>query len=349
MITDLKQSLERVPLFWRLQIIGWSAYFVYGCIIRTSHYQDVPMGVGMSLLLETTEFALSSVLRLIYRRLNFHTGLSARTLAYIALFSAAATACQLIITQFAAPYVADLADYQGRPSSLLTRIAFFGIIYVSWSAAYVWLKSEFAAREARSAAQRSELQMLRLQLNPHFMFNSLNNIASQIPERPETALEMTHDLSDFLRYSLDREGTLIATMAQEVEVMTAYLKIEKLRFEERLDYKVDVEADTLRMKVPSFLLQPLVENAVKHGLNGTEPPWTLTVGASRDGDRLCLRICNSGELDEAWESKPGLGIGVDNLRRRLALHYPGRHQFELRQEGGLVCALLTLTGEPCEV
>ena len=349
MFAILKNSVDRLPLFWRLQILGWSAYFVYGCIIRTSHYQDVPMGVGMSLMLETTEFALSSVLRLIYRRLNFHTGLSTRTLAYIALFSVAATACQLIITQFAAPYVADLADYQGRPSSLLTRVAFFGIVYLSWSAAYVWLKSEFAAREARAAAQRAELQMLRLQLNPHFMFNSLNNIATQIPDRPDTALEMTHDLADFLRYSLDHRVGLLVPLAHEAEAVTAYLKIEKLRFGDRLQFKVDMGEAASTVQVPCFLLQPMAENAVKHGLNSADPPWLLEVSVQRTGEQCVVRVSNTGKLDAGWETKADIGTGVANLRRRLELHYPARHQFDLRQEGILVVAEIVLQGEPCPV
>ncbi len=349
MYTFLKRQINRLPLFWRLQLLGWSAYFVYGCIIRTSHYDHVAMGVGMSLLLEPTEFVLSSGLRLIYRRLDFHTGLSQRTLGYILLFSVAATACQLVITYFAAPWVAALMDYHARPSSLLTRVAFFAIIYLSWSVAYVWLKSEFAAREVRAAAQRAELQMLRLQLNPHFMFNSLNNIATQIPDQPDTALEMTHDLADFLRYSLDQQRGLLGPLEHEVEVMTAYLKIEKLRFEERLQYKVEVDARALPVRVPCFLLQPLVENAVKHGLNSTAPPWVLEVRVDYKQERLRIEVRNSGQLQRDWDSKQELGIGVGNLRRRLALHYPDRHRFELRQEGALVCAEITLEGEPYDV
>lgn len=349
MFDFLKQQINRLPLFWRLQLMGWSAYFVYGSIIRTSHYDHVAMGVGMSLLLEPIEFVLSSGLRLVYRRLKFHTGLSQRTLGLILVFSLVATMLQLVITYFAAPWVALLADYHARPSSLLTRVTFFTIIYLSWSVAYVWLKSEFAAQEARAAAQRAELQMLRLQLNPHFMFNSLNNIATQIPDQPDTALEMTHDLADFLRHSLDQHGGLIRPLAHEVEVMTAYLKIEKLRFGDRLQYSVEVEAAARTVPVPSFLLQPLAENAVKHGLNSAEPPWLLDVSVKFSGGQLVIQMNNSGRLEPDWATKADIGIGVANLRRRLALHYPARHRFELRQEGALVCAEIMLEGEPCPV
>jgi two-component system LytT family sensor kinase len=349
MLSPIHHLIQRVPLFWRLQFMIWSAYFVYGCILRTSHYNHLAMGVGMSLLLEPTSFLISSGLRVIYRRLDFQAGLSLRTCGYIVLFSFAATIVQIIITQFASPWVAAWADYRASPAPLLTKLAFFAIIYLSWSVAYVWLKSEFAAREIRAAAQRAELQMLRLQLNPHFMFNSLNNIASQIPDQPETALEMTHNLADFLRYSLDQEGRMIAPLAHEVEVLTTYLKIEKLRFEDRLHYEIQVDANTLGMKLPSFLLQPLVENAVKHGLNSSAPPWVLKVLARREGEQLILQICNSGQLRADWQDRPDQGIGLGNLERRLTMHYPGRHRFKLRQEGSMVCAEIQLTGAPAEI
>lgn len=349
MFAFLKKQFMRLPLFWRLQIAGWSAYFVYGCIIRTSHYDHVAMGVGMSLLLEPTELVLSSGLRLVYRRLNFSTGLSQRTLWIIVLWSLVAMALQLVVTYFAAPWVAALVDYQSRPSSLLTRVAFFTLIYLSWSVAYVWLKSEFAARDVRAAAQRAELQMLRLQLNPHFMFNALNNIATQIPDRPDTALEMTHDLADFLRYSLDHRVGLLVPLAHEAEAVTAYLKIEKLRFGDRLEFKVDADAAASAVQVPCFLLQPMAENAVKHGLNSADPPWLLEVSVKRMDEQCVVRVSNTGKLDPGWETKADIGTGVANLRRRLELHYPARHRFDLRQEGILVVAEIVLQGEPCPV
>lgn len=349
MFPHLKKTVNRLPLFWRLQLAGWSAYFVYGCIIRTSHYDHTAMGVGMSLLLEPTEFVLSSGLRLVYRRLKFHTGLSQRTLGLILVFSLVATLFQLVITYFAAPWVAMLADYHARPSSLLTRVTFFTIIYLSWSVAYVWLKSEFAAREARAAAQRAELQMLRLQLNPHFMFNALNNIATQIPDQPDAALEMTHDLADFLRCSLDHRTGLVVPLKHEVETMMAYLKIEKLRFGDRLSFTVEVDPGALAVQVPCFLLQPMAENAVKHGLNSAAPPWGLEVRVQLSGEKLVIRVSNSGDLQPDWETKADIGTGVANLRRRLELHYPSRHRFELKKEGSQVSAEIALEGAPCQV
>lgn len=355
MPSSLKDRWQQMPLFWRLQLVGWSAYFVYGCLSRTGFYNHLAMGVGMSLLLEPTGFLLSTGLRFAYRRLGL-TGFSARTLGIILAGSLAATLLQLVVAFYGAPWVAQLANYHARPSSLLTRITFFLFIYLTWSAAYVWLKTEFAARtqraqlaEANAAAQRAELHMLRLQLNPHFLFNSLNSIATQIPAQPEAALEMTHDLADFLRSALDRRLGLLVPLAQEVEVMTAYLKIEQLRFGAQLTCQIEVDPAAQGVEVPCFLLQPLAENAVKHGLASAPPPWALSVHIARTGAGLRIEVRNPGQLAPDWATKPDLGLGVSNLRRRLELHYPARHRFALRQDGAAVCAELTLEGEPCPV
>ncbi len=356
MSSRFKTLVSGLPLFWRLQISAWTGLFIYGCFSRTGHYDHVAMGAGMSLLLEPTEFIFSSGLRWVYRRMNLHKGFTARAIWVILLGSIVAMLLQLVVANYGAPVVARLAEYKARPSPLITRVTYFMMMYVGWSVAYVWLKSQFYAQEqrerlaeARAAAQRAELQMLRLQLNPHFMFNSLNNIATQIPDQPDTALEMTHDLADFLRYSLDQHGGLIRPLAHEVEVMTTYLKIEKLRFGDRLQYSVEVDAAARTVPVPSFLLQPLAENAVKHGLNSAEPPWLLDVCVKFSGGQLVIQMSNSGRLEPDWATKADIGIGVANLRRRLALHYPARHRFELRQEGALVCAEIMLEGEPCPV
>ncbi len=353
----LKTRLSRLPIFWRMQLVFWSAYFVHGCFSRIGYYDHVAMGVGMSLLLEPTEFLLSCGLRLAYRRWHRNPGFNAGVLGVILLMSFAATLLQLAVAKVGAPWIAYWADYHARPSSLITRISYFLFIYVGWSVAYVWLKSVLAAQEARAAAQRAELQMLRLQLNPHFLFNSLNNIATEIPDQPDTALEMTHDLADFLRLTLDQRGDgLIVPLAHEVEIMTSYLKIERQRFGGRLAFVVEVDPAARQVRVPGFLLQPLAENAVKHGLNSAEPPWELnvTITTTGNGAPLLIVVSNTGLLRPDWETKPedgdgNTGIGVANLRRRLALHYPERHRFTLRQDGPVVLAEISLEGDPCPV
>jgi LytS/YehU family sensor histidine kinase len=232
----------------------------------------------------------------------------------------------------------------------LFRIIFISLVYLMWSLVFFGLKTRARARseaaratEASETAQRMELQLLRAQLDPHFLFNSLNGIASEIQNHPDAALEMVHELSDYLRYSLDHRDSVLAPLASELDAVTAYLRIEQARFGERMEASVEAEVDARRRLVPSFLLQPLVENAVKHGLQ--EERCELRVFAGCESEELTITVSNPGRLPENLEVVEGLGF--ETLRRRLAFHYPGRWTFELSQMDGVVTAELKLKGEPC--
>jgi two-component system sensor histidine kinase AlgZ len=161
------------------------------------------------------------------------------------------------------------------------------------------LESEVAAREA-------ELRALRAQLNPHFLFNSLNSINALVGSDPEGARRMCEGLGDFLRRTL-------ALGAREL--VERYLAIEQVRFGARLGVERDFAPDAIGCRVPPLLLQPLVENAVKHGVAGRIEGGTIRLVARRDGDALVLEVHNP--VDEDAPARPGAGLGLDNVRRRL--------------------------------
>jgi two-component system LytT family sensor kinase len=356
MLSWLLRQFHRLPVFWRFQTAGWGAFSIYGLVSRCSFWDSVAMGVAMTLVMEPMAVLLSTGLRQVYSRLQLRSGFSLRTVAVVLFCSVFAAWVDMGVASWCAPHIANLLDVPLAPSRFLSRVMLFWAIFSGWSVAYLWLKAEFQAKlkqdqlvAATAAAQRAELQMLRLQLNPHFMFNALNNIATEIPEHPENALEMTHDLADFLRYSMDQHGGLIAPLSREVEAMTSYLNIEQRRFGKRLRSTVTADPAALRTQVPCFLLQPLVENAVKHGLNSSQPPWELSVDVARENGGLRVLVRNTGNLMPDWETRQNSGIGVINLRRRLELHYPSRYRVNLRQDGPLVCSEIVIKGEPCQV
>ncbi len=347
------RQLYRLPIFWRIQVVGWGCFMVYGFLSRSSFWGNYAMGAAMSLLLDPVGMLISCGLREAYTRLHLRSGFNVRTVSGIIFFSVLAACLELAVAHYGGTLIAQALGFKLGSPKFMSRLTFFATTFMGWSIMYVWLKAEFQAqqhlekaREATAVAQRAELQMLRLQFSPHFMFNALNNIATQIPTQPDTALEMTHDLADFLRYSLAHHTNLIVPLSHEVEAMTTYLSIEQRRFGDRLHFQVEAQPEALYAQVPSLLLQPLVENAVKHGLNSSPPPWELNVKVSRDHDTLCLIVRNSGKLQEDWETKRDAGTGLQNLRRRLEFHFPGRHHFTIRQDGAQVCTELTLSGEP---
>jgi LytS/YehU family sensor histidine kinase len=205
------------------------------------------------------------------------------------------------------------------------------------------------AMRAEAEALRAELEELRLQLDPHFLFNALNGVAEEIPDHPAAALAMLRDLTAYLRHSLDGINQTVVTVEAELGGLAAYLRVQKARFGDRLRTKVHMDPQAASRRIASFLLQPLVENAVKHGRreNGVD----LGIDIRAVGDALHIEIENTGTLDGGTGSRRRRpGIGVENVRRRLALHYPGRHNFTLGDSGAgqhSVVATLVLEGEPC--
>jgi LytS/YehU family sensor histidine kinase len=230
---------------------------------------------------------------------------------------------------------------------------------VGWSLAYFWLRAEMARQahrrrtmRAQADALRAELEQLRLQLDPHFLFNALNGVAEEIPEHPAAALDMLRNLTAYLRHSLDGINHTVVTVEGEISGLTAYLAVQKARFGDRLRTRLDVAPDVGHRRIASFLLQPLIENAVKHGRR--DHGLDLRVDLRADGETLRVEVENTGTLEATSTAarRSRSGIGLENVRRRLALHYPERHVFALREIGERseekrVIATLELRGEPC--
>lgn len=165
----------------------------------------------------------------------------------------------------------------------------------------------------------SELEMLKSQINPHFIFNSLNSISSLTIIAPERAREMVVKLSDFLRYSLGKENDQMNTVEDEINNIMLYLDIERVRFGERLKVEKEVSDQVKGMKLPNLILQPLFENAIKHGIYESLGEITIELKARREGSLLKIEVSN--EFDPQAVSRKGKGIGLKNVRERLSLIY----------------------------
>ncbi|HTR98030.1 MAG TPA: histidine kinase [Candidatus Acidoferrales bacterium] len=170
------------------------------------------------------------------------------------------------------------------------------------------LQSEVAAREA-------ELRALRAQLHPHFLFNSLNSINALVGSDPEAARRMCEGLGDFLRRTLALGARDHVALSEELELVECYLAIEQVRFGDRLQVERCIEDGAGACRVPPLLLQPLVENAIKHGVAGRIEGGTVSLRARRNGDVLVLEVENP--VDESAVARPGAGLGLENVRRRL--------------------------------
>jgi hypothetical protein len=223
-----------------------------------------------------------------------------------------------------------------------------------WSLVHLGLKYNTALREQReqalravAAARDAQLQMLAYQLNPHFLFNTLNSIRALINEDRQRARDMVTGLSRYLRYALVERPLHVALLEEELASVRGYLSVEQVRFEERLDARIAVDPAALQCEVPSFLLNPLVENALKHGIAGTvNAPLVLRVEARLvEPDRLRLVVENTGRwaltqtttpnAGESDDNLPG-GVGLANVRARLAALHPADHRIEIEEGDGRV-------------
>lgn len=179
------------------------------------------------------------------------------------------------------------------------------------------------------------MQTLRLQLQPHFLFNAMNTISSLVYENPRAADEMIARLSDLLRMTMRDSGAQEVTLEQELKLLDLYLDIMRARFEERLMVRINCDADTRGALVPQLVLQPLVENCIRHATDPETGAVQITVLARRDGDALVLEVSDNGPgVTEQLATVNGSGIGLTNTAERLRQLYGGPHGLTLANGTG---------------
>jgi hypothetical protein len=344
-------KLNRRP-FWTVNILAWSSLCTAGLVTHFFYYPTLVSGgelwavnLGMGLL-------LTGALRLLLRKVamwEFANGFKVFTVLCGAF---AAAFIHNVVIQ-------SLLIHLGwhNPSIPLElvdsfRLKIIWIIYCTWGIGYFGINAEWdlirqkiISKKAMREARILELQGLHNRLDPHFLFNALNGIAAEIRPHPENAIEMVHEVSDYLRYSLDHRLPCLSSLSKELKVMEAYLKIEKARFGEKLHSAINAEDAARDALIPSFLLQALVENAVKHGERPSQRPLEVSLHCSGDSSSLVIKVTNTGSLLQNFKE----GIGLSTFRRLLELYYPDRYSFFLENNHGAVCARLTLRGEPCSV
>jgi signal transduction histidine kinase len=236
------------------------------------------------------------------------------------------------------------------PYVLFLYVAVAGVGY---AIEYRRVARERAIRAAQLEALLSQAQVLslKMQLHPHFLFNTLNGIATLVREGDgENAVKMLLGLSNMLRYALDSSGRQEVPLSEEIEFLNLYLGVEQMRFPDRLKIEMDIANDTEQALVPSLMLQPLVENAIRHGLAPRVAPGTVRVRSRRDGDSLVLDVEDDGVGLSSETSTSG--IGLQNTRSRLAQLYQSGCELKIgnREHGGvevrLVLPFRTASAEP---
>jgi hypothetical protein len=340
-------------------MIGWLEFYPWDVLLVTT---PVYILIG---------FLLSTLLAVVYDRLGVGPSSFGRALAISVAGSYAAAALWTVAYYYYQHYGAAVVHsfIIGAPSSLslprewiLDGTLDNSLPLFGWSLVRLGLQYNTALREQREQALRAvadardaQLRMLAYQLNPHFLFNALNSIRALINEDAHRAREMVTALAGYLRYALIDRPMHVALLEEEVASVRGYLRVEQARFEERLDARMEIEPAALRCEVPAFLLNPLVENALKHGAAGTAgAPLVLRVEARLvEPDTLRIVVENSGGWNggrttasgggEPDDGRPG-GIGLANVRARLAALYPSAHRLEIEEGDARVRVVVELPG-----
>jgi signal transduction histidine kinase len=326
--------------FWMLQAAGWSGYFILRTVSSISNsfsFEDV-----IPVLIETIVgyclTLLLSTLYGLYRRLPRITGILL-ALATLAL----ATVVYAVLDAFTWSLINR--DQPGVSVALVLGSIFINFtVLAGWSALYYGINFYLIVEQQidqmqhlETQASSAQLAMLRYQLNPHFLFNTLNSISTLVLlKQTERANVMLSRLSSFLRYTLANEPTAHVTLAQEVETLKLYLEIEKMRFDERLRTHFDIDPRVAKGRLPSLLLQPLVENAIKYAVTPQEEGADITVTARLIGERVLIAVSDTGPGLIEVKSRPSLstGVGLANIKERLAQAFGPDHRFETRTDPG---------------
>jgi two-component system, LytTR family, sensor kinase len=339
-----EMKLSRKQIYWISQVTGWS-FFIGINLFIISSIEELPwQRILVWIFLGVLGILFTHILRRIIRKNNWLNLPLKNTIPRI-LASSIISGIIIYVLVFAASYVAGtFKQDEYNLARLIGGISNVSILVLLWSLIYFvihymenYKKKEIESLIWEAAVKDYELKTLKSQLNPHFMFNAMNSIRALIEEDPESAKVAITKLSNILRYSLQMERMERVPLEDEIETVKNYLDLEKIRFEDRLKYKIDIDRVTNKIEIPPMMIQTLVENGIKHGIakrtEGGEVQLKSKMITTSEGQKLKIEIRNSGHFSEE-QLKSSNGFGVSNTKHRLNLLFGDDAHFSIMNENG---------------
>ncbi|OON67214.1 sensor histidine kinase [Hymenobacter sp. CRA2] len=338
-------SPQRRRLYWLFQIVGWVLYGVLGLIlVMVFSHSFQPFILLVELYVAVTLLGLSHAMRNYVKRYGWvNLSIGALLPRLLLAHTVVAVLSQIIIGLLSASSAQLLMGSSARSYDWTMLIGYainVEFVMMLWSTLYFgqhylerYRQAEIDKWKLTAAVREAEMQTLKAQINPHFLFNGLNNIRALIGEDPECARRMLSHLSELLRYAIQLNRTEQVPLSRELAVVRDYLQLESLQLEERLHYTLDVPEECLGVSVPPMLVQALVENAIKHGIAPRPAGGELRVQAWCTGPELRMTVENTGSLTAAADApRPdGTGTGLRNARERLRLLFGSAAELTLTQ------------------
>lgn len=344
--------------YWSIQIIVWSfltgviayAYWVSGNELKLEFWQVI---LDFSVVILLAIFFTHQLKRLLKKWIEFDNLKLNDGFKILGLLIATTLFFSLVYIiyiklMYSLVYMrADALDH--RSQSLKNNVIFilnFIIYFIIWTVFYVAIKGLMElnnSRETRlkleSNLKESQLNTLKGQINPHFMFNSLNNIRGLMLEDVDRARNMLTSLSETLRYSLTKSNVNSIALEDELEMVENYIDISKIQFENRLQFETNIDKTSLNTQIPPMIIQMLVENAIKHGISNLKEGGKVKLLTSIENGQLLIEVTNSGKLSSSPNSTQ---LGLKNIRQRLKLLYGEAATFSIKELGNKVVATIII-------
>lgn len=336
-------------LYWGAQLGGWASY---GILIFLATYADGPEKLNIKLFYSLSLFlifgiSVTHLMRVCFIRWGFLELKLAPLIPRILLFSIIGAILMAYMNHFVSVYIEGEQIEKLHSLQFLIDIMALSLLFTLWNAIYFTyhffkktINQELHVLQMQASQNEIELKSLRSQINPHFLFNSLNSIRALIDIEPKSAKESVTSLSNLLRKSLVHGKNAFISLEEEIDLVKNYLDLEKIRFEERLQVEWLVDEGLDKLQIPPFIIHTQVENAIKHGISKLIQGGLIRIKVLKPSPaHLLIEISNSGKMEN---NTPETGIGIENTMRRLDLQYRGKASFELREDNGFVICSINI-------
>lgn len=352
---NLFQSLseKKENTFWFFQILGWTIFYFQHIFVFNPIKEFTFNTLFIRSIIITIGFIISILLRYVLKRINYLKYSFFTILSIIFISSLISSSIWhfsgILVFEFNLYGYLTLSDI--TLSNLIVGIARDNVVFIGWSGLYFgikfwmnWVSEKEKTDKALLLASNAQLEMLRYQLNPHFLFNTLSSLRALTSDENTKAKDIITKISEFLRYSLIDVDNNEEPLSKEIEVIKSYLDIERVRFEDELKVEFNIDKMAEDYPIPIFLIHPLVENAIKHGMQTSPIPLSIVITAKICDDFLNISVYNTGRWIERESNNYG-GRGLENIKKRLNIYSQNNYKFEVLKNPDFVQVNISLKKE----
>lgn len=332
--------------YWFWQLTGWFIYGSVGLIIAALFSEPNLGMIMMQLFAVVIMIGTTHLVRFTIKKNNWADSKLLSNIPKLLITTVIlAITSNSFVTAFGL-YIVSIISLDEYSWGVFGLYCFQNFIFIAlWTALYLSVKyfrnykrEEIEKWRLEAAVKDAELIALKAQINPHFLFNALNNIRGLILEDQMKARGMVDNLAELLRYSIQFNNSEKVTLAEELEIVRKYLELESVHYENRLTFDIQIESELLSVKVPPMIIQLMAENAIKHGISIEKKGGIVNINVTKDSDSLAIDVTNTGKLKTQGDS----GIGIKNAMERINILFDQMPEFQLTQKDNLVTAQLKL-------